>query len=208
MLRMCRLLIVVLLALPGPALAAACRLVPVSGAAAQLPEAAAIDAARLDLAILMQVNYARCRAGVAALGPAPSLRQVAMAQGRWMAIRQRLTHNGGPPGLTSLRARLAASRIEYRTGGENIATVSAYRIDNRRIRLGPGACDFRDMNGHAIPRQSYASLAAEVVANWMASPGHRRNILNPAFRWSGTGFGFDRRGNFCGTFYLSQMFAG
>lgn len=36
--------------------------------------------------------------------------------------------------------------------------------------------------------------AAEVVAGWMGSPGHRRNILNCEF--VGIGVGFDPRGNY------------
>lgn len=191
-----------------PVAAAACTLAPISGTAQVLPDAAVIDGARLDLAILARVNYARCRAGVAALIPSPALARVARAQGRWMAQHQRLTHNGGPPGMRSLRARLAAARIDHRAGGENIATASLFRIDGRTVGLGRTRCTFLDANRRPIPRQSYASLAAEVVANWLASPGHRRNILDPRFRWAGSGAGFDRRGAMCGTFYLAQIFAG
>jgi uncharacterized protein YkwD len=36
--------------------------------------------------------------------------------------------------------------------------------------------------------------AASVVAAWMASPGHRRNILNCAY--TATGVGYDPRGNY------------
>jgi uncharacterized protein YkwD len=38
------------------------------------------------------------------------------------------------------------------------------------------------------------SSAAQVVRNWMNSPGHRRNILNPAYTELGTGFAVDRAG--------------
>jgi uncharacterized protein YkwD len=34
---------------------------------------------------------------------------------------------------------------------------------------------------------TYASFAADVVARWMDSPGHRANILNPRFRLLGLG---------------------
>ena len=38
------------------------------------------------------------------------------------------------------------------------------------------------------------SSAAHVVRNWMDSPGHRKNILNPAYTELGTGYAVDRAG--------------
>jgi uncharacterized protein YkwD len=203
-----RVLAALALAVLLPLAAPACTLAPTAGASQTLPDAAVLNAARLDAAILARVNYARCRAGIAALAPAPALARVARVQARWMAERRNLTHNGGPRGMRSLRARLAASRIAYRAGAENIATASLYRIDGRTVGIGRAPCTFLDANRRPIPRQSYASLAAEVVTNWLASPGHRRNILDRRFRWAGSGAGFDRGGQFCGTFYLAQLFAG
>ncbi len=193
---------------PQAASAAACTLPRIAGAEQTLPDPAALDQHRLDLAILARVNYARCQAGLAALAPAPPLAAVAIAQSRWMAAQRQLTHYGGPPGLESLRARLAATGLPFTAGAENIATAGLYRLDNREVRLGPGACRFFDLSGRPIGRQSYDSLAEEVVAAWLASPGHRRNILDARLRAAGAGAGFDRSGPFCGTFYLTQDFLG
>lgn len=44
--------------------------------------------------------------------------------------------------------------------------------------------------------------AREVMAAWMASPGHRRNILNPNFTQIGVGVARDSRGRL----YWTQMF--
>ncbi len=47
------------------------------------------------------------------------------------------------------------------------------------------------------------STAGEVVAGWMRSPGHRDNILNPAFLALGVGDARDGRGRT----YFAQVFA-
>jgi uncharacterized protein YkwD len=43
---------------------------------------------------------------------------------------------------------------------------------------------------------------AGVVAGWMASPGHRANILNPTYTETGAGFALDRSGRQ----YYAQVF--
>ena len=43
---------------------------------------------------------------------------------------------------------------------------------------------------------------AGVVAGWMASPGHRANILNPTYTETGVGFALDRSGRR----YYAQVF--
>jgi uncharacterized protein YkwD len=43
---------------------------------------------------------------------------------------------------------------------------------------------------------------AAVVAGWMASPGHRANILNPTYTETGAGFALDRSGRQ----YYAQVF--
>ncbi|MDE3122254.1 MAG: CAP domain-containing protein [Paracoccaceae bacterium] len=204
-----RLTLVVLLLLALRALpATACTLAPVPGEAQPLPNGAGVDGARLDATIRARVNLARCRAGLGALAPSSRLQHIAEAQGRWMAERRDLTHDGGPQGLASLTERLAASGLPYRMGAENIATASLYRVDGITVYTGAKPCQFRDANRRPIPVQSYASLADEVVAHWLASPPHRQNILTPGLRWTGAGAGFDRGGAMCGTFYVAQDFAG
>ena len=51
-----------------------------------------------------------------------------------------------------------------------------------------------------------AGLAQVTVAAWMASPGHRRNILNGSYRQVGTGMAIDPGGRACGNIYLTQNF--
>ena len=54
---------------------------------------------------------------------------------------------------------------------------------------------------------TYASLAQEVVARWLASPKHRASLLSPSFQRLGAGMGVDPKGPACGDFYLVQNFA-
>jgi uncharacterized protein YkwD len=58
-----------------------------------------------------------------------------------------------------------------------------------------------------MPIHTYASLAEQVVARWLASPKHRESLLSPAYRRLGAGIGVDPAGPACGDLYLVQDFA-
>lgn len=49
-----------------------------------------------------------------------------------------------------------------------------------------------------------ASVAA-VMDSWMNSPGHRANILNPAYRFFGPGYAYNSKATYC--HYWTQNFA-
>jgi uncharacterized protein YkwD len=72
-----------------------------------------------------------------------------------------------------IRERLREAGIKWRMVGENIATANGY--------INPVAVSLR---------------------GWMDSPGHRRNILNPAFEQTAVGAWVDLDG----TVYLTEVF--
>jgi uncharacterized protein YkwD len=112
-------------------------------------------------ATMCLVNRERAAHGEAPLRPNEDLQHAAQAHSENMAAAGYFEHDG--PGGTSFLQRLKAagyiysSNLEYSVG-ENIAWGSLQ---------------------DATP--------AAIVAAWMASPGHRANILNSSFRDVGIG---------------------
>ena len=196
-------LIVALSLLLAPLAARADGCGPPPGGPALAPLTVPLDDVTIDAALRLEVNRARCAAGLAPLAPMPPLALVARDYVRWMATTGRLTHDGGPPGRDSLVARLNAAGAAFSAAGETIATASLYALDGLTVRRGRGPCDFIGPDGAVIPVQSVASLAAEVVAGWMASPPPRANLLDPRVRAMGAGAALDPMGDLCGTLYIA-----
>ena len=119
------------------------------------------DIGRVRAAILCLVDRERTRRGERPLAPDQRLESAAQGHTDDMARRGSLTHvgPGGDTPLSRVRAAgyAAGSRVGYMVA-ENI---------------GWGALGF------ATPRA--------IVLSWMASPGHRANILDPRLRATGVG---------------------
>lgn len=86
----------------------------------------------------------------------PLLADIARAHSEAMRDRGFLGHSG--PSGQSLRARLRAAGVAFRSAGENLAQV-----------------------------QSAPNPAGEAHAQLLESPGHRENMLDPRFRLVGVG---------------------
>jgi uncharacterized protein YkwD len=121
----------------------------------------ATNTALIRAATLCLINRQRLTHGERALRPNRRLRRAAQAHSVSMAFGDYFEHDG-PSGQTPL-ARLrdagyiSSSRVGYEVG-ENIAWGTLYL---------------------ATPRA--------IVAAWMASPGHRANILDTRYRETGIG---------------------
>lgn len=191
-------------------LADACtRAVPASAERTVVPTSR-IDQNLFSKAVLVEVNFHRCRAGLARLKDAGSgLAREAMRHSSWMAQRQTLSHQNSIPGKASLSQRVKASGVRFRTGSENIGMVHRYRIDNRRFRIiDPDSCAFATFEGQKLPAHSYASLARHAVTLWMQSPSHRKNILDNRVTRMSSAVAFDPDAQYCGQFYMTQNFVG
>jgi len=117
------------------------------------------DATMMRNAIMCLINAVRAQHSVVALLPSRALNTSAMGHSHDMVVRDYFAHDT-PSGQTpSQRMRRdGAPCISGCELGENIAWATG----------------------------SYSTPAA-IVAAWMASPGHRANILDPAFRYEGVG---------------------
>ena len=163
----------------------------------------------LDKAVVARVNAERCRRGLPALTTASGLRKQAARHSQWMARSQKLSHKASGSFNRSLTDRLRASGVKFRTGAENIGWVHLYGIDGSRFMIRSSEqCHFTTNGGRRIGRHSYNSLANLIVRKWMESPGHRKNILRKNLRYSGVGAGVQPASKYCGSVFLTHIFAG
>ncbi len=147
------------LACSSPALAAGTRAHRACAHTALTPTRANLKLIRA--ATLCLVNRERAAHGERALRANPRLARAAQTHSASMAFGDYFEHVG-PRGMTPLaRMRavgyISSSRVAYEVG-ENIAWGTLWLASPRAI-----------------------------VAAWMASPGHRANILDPRFRETGIG---------------------
>ena len=141
------------------------RALALSGAAAAVAAAAFAQApapspARVESGILDAGNGFRADNGLAALASNPILADEARRFAAYLAFTGRFSHtaDGREPG-----ARAKASGYDYCELAENIALEE-------------------DSSGFTAPR-----LARLFMAGWEASPGHRRNLLDPNVTETGVG---------------------
>lgn len=123
--------------------------------------------------ILRLVNDERKRAGEAPLRVSQRLTLASRGHSYDMALRRYLGHDG-PAGDTPAE-RVRSVGIDYVKLGENIFTESG---------------------------GNFGDLGERALKEWMASPGHRANILSPDF--TATGVGVARATD--GTTYVTQDF--
>jgi uncharacterized protein YkwD len=132
--------------------------------------------AQLERALLAEMNRVRTARNRRALRPLATLRRPARAQSRYLLRAGELSHDSRD-GSPFWTRLVAAGFPRNRLMGENLAMVSGCR----------------------------RTTARRTVAMWMASPGHRANLLNPRFRWVGPGVAIGRG---CSATYLTADYGG
>lgn len=173
-----------------------------------------IDQNRLDQklfsrAVMDNVNLYRCRNGLASVKQHSGLMSVAAQHAAWMAKNHDLSHRSSTPRAQTVAARIKAAVKRPKAGSENIGYVHSFRVDEvDKFYIGSQPCSFSTSSGKAIGKHSYESLARRIVALWMASDGHRANVLAENVTVVGSAMAFDPKGPHCGVYYLSQNFAG
>lgn len=140
---------------------------------------------RLELAIHERVNEARQERGLDPLAFDTDLREVARYHAEDMANRSYFSHTS-PEGDTledryerfGYDCRVPTDGMSYKTGGENLFTVSsADSLSNEK-------------------------LADRAVQGWLDSPAHRENLLDQDWRQEGIGVAWTDDG----TLYVTQNF--
>lgn len=188
---------------------ASCVRSKVSGADRAIPSSGKISQGLLDKAVLIEVNYTRCKAGLAPLKRETRITRSASSHSKWMARNSRLTHNSNIHGQRSLQERMKKTGLKYKTGSENISRMYRYQLAGRKFFVeDASACKFADTKGRAIPPHSYATLARSAVRMWAESPSHRKNMMDGQMRLTGTAAALNSSGRYCGSIYITQDFLG
>ncbi len=162
----------------------------------------AINQSLFAEALSMEASYVRCKQGRGVLTETAQVSKSAAKHSARMARAKKLSHQGFKP-------RMRATGIKFKTAAENVAAFDRYQfpVGNFQVR-NAAACIFATQSGAAIPAHTYASLARTVVAGWMRSSGHKKNLLNRRMKMSGGGVGFDASAPNCGRFYITQNYLG
>jgi uncharacterized protein YkwD len=149
-----------------------------------------VDEPLLGLAVLVATNERRVEHGLAPLRQHPRLIRMAARHARRMAEHDFYSHED-PIESTGPEERAAASGIANPMVAENIHDYRALRSDGGAVYPLSGRGRFSvEPDGAAIPAHTYWSFAEAIVDEWMASPGHRANILSRDARQLGVGVSF------------------
>ncbi|WP_380056252.1 CAP domain-containing protein [Falsihalocynthiibacter sp. SS001] len=187
----------------------ACSRPKVAGTEYAIPASGKISQALLDRAVLIEVNYTRCRAGLAPLKGETRLVRAASKHSRWMAKSRKLSHRSSLAGQSSPSARIKGTGLKFRTGSENISRMYRYQLAGKQFFVKDASrCQFADAKGRPIQPHSYATLARAAVRLWAESPSHRKNLMDGNMRLTGAAAALDKSGKYCGSIYLTQNFMG
>jgi uncharacterized protein YkwD len=94
-------------------------------------------------------------------------------------------------GLTELRwsepLAAEARRHSRRMAAQRFTSHDDPERGDMTERLAAEGIPWRDCAENIFSERGYEEPGAEAMKRWMASPGHRRNILNPRFTHTGVG---------------------
>jgi len=116
----------------------------------------------MDAAIFFRTNEERIKYNLPEFYFSIALEKAALGHSVDMVQQNFFSHQSTMPGKENISDRLHLVGVEFMACAENIY----------------------DMN-HEDP--TYWSLAGKLVTGWMNSTGHRRNILNPIYKFLGCG---------------------
>jgi uncharacterized protein YkwD len=170
----------------GPADAALKRMAPEEfdrqEALAATIDVATLDHALLSAAVFHETNRVRTRLGLKPFLPLEALDTAAGTQATIGVLLRPMSHTNPFPLIATPLDRVKQAGLTPRQVAENLALLTVFDAppgtgfyhlkDDTRLR------DAR--TGEVLLAHTYRSIAAAVVAAWMASPGHRENIVDPA----------------------------
>ena len=179
-------------------------------AAAQRVDPATFNRTLLDAAVFHEVKRRRQSLGLPPLAFNSQARQMARLQAQAMAATGVVSHRHPNPARRTLadRARLVGLHPAFLA--ENVASTFGRRYRSGSpfyVRQEHGRTIYSlQPGGPAIPRHTYLSFAAALLNAWMASPGHRQNILSPQAQFLGCACEPSRAPTALETFYCTQVF--
>ena len=149
---------------------------------------AAVDEPLLAAAIFAETNERRERRGLAPLRVHPMLGRMAVRHAERMVAHDFYSHSD-PLDLSQPADRARRVGIDNPRIGENIHDHRAIEAAGPVYPLGRGRFAATP-DGPPLPAYTYEALARAIVDEWMASSGHRANILHRDARQLGVGVRF------------------
>lgn len=150
----------------------------------------AVDERLLEAAIFAETNARRAEHGLDPLRAHPLLAVMARRHADRMVEHDFYDHRDPvDPALARPDDRARRVGIGNPHIGENIHDHRAVEAEGAVYPLGRGRFAATP-DGPPLPPYTYRGLASAIVDEWMASSGHRANILRPQARQMGVGVSF------------------
>jgi len=152
--------------------------------------------------ILEMTNAERTRRGLSPVAPNSAAAAAATQHSRDMASRGYFDHKSkGILSRSNPTTRMAAYGYRPRLTAENIAMMPTF--NNQLVQYNSD----HTRSTVAVDYNTYGRLAQYTMQEWMNSPGHRVNILNPRLTTLGVGAAIGMRSN-VPYVYVTQDFGG
>lgn len=150
-------------------------------------EVARFDRALMAQAIFHETNRVRINLGRPVFRRLPQLDEAADLEAAVGKVYQPPKHTNPFPMIGTPLERVQYVGLHIGLVAENIALLSIYESNaGVGMVVREGKKQFVDPETQAeLQRATYRGFAHEVVRNWMESPGHRANIVNPALAYLG-----------------------
>ena len=145
----------------------------------------------LNAAIFYSTNQMRRKHSMPPFVHAQSLEEAAFMHASDMVRLNFFSHtNPHEPNKRTFSQRLAMYGVEQGYRAENISEMFGIRYIQGSSLIPPDTTggEIRDFEtGKSIPKHTYFSFASALLDGWMASSGHRANILNSNLKYLGCG---------------------
>jgi uncharacterized protein YkwD len=143
------------------------------------------DAALMAAAIFHETNRVRRGLGLVPFVHLAKLDEAADLKAVMGVIQNELTHDNPLPATATPADRVNSVGLSYRRVAENLARLSLLNAPPGVAQVGVRRRNGREESylldsGRVLTPHTYATFAARVVSDWMNSPPHRANIVNPA----------------------------
>lgn len=173
----------------------------------------AIDYPLLHAAVFYATNLERKKHGVALFKHGPALEVAAQGHSQAMSKHNFFSHTSVIPGMERMGQRLKKAGVPSGYLAENIAQFSGLNYTAGKSVYTPatnGGYFSYTPKGTPLKPRTYAEVGKTVVQQWMDSPGHRRNILNPNLKYLGAGLSAFEKKSFYNMLYFNatQNFSG
>jgi uncharacterized protein YkwD len=138
----------------------------------------------MTAAIFHETNRVRRRLGLAPFIHLAKLDEAADLKAAMGVLQNELTHQNPLPGTATPADRVQYTGLVYRRVAENIARTNLLNFPPGVTQIGVRRRNGREEpylpdTGRTVAPHTYASFAARVVDDWMNSPPHRANLVNP-----------------------------